>query len=47
VPLRDMRGETVAALNVVVPAASPGPQMRIKELLPLLLEAAGELRALL
>ncbi|MBC7470919.1 MAG: IclR family transcriptional regulator, partial [Ramlibacter sp.] len=45
VPLRNMQGKTVAALNVVVApgrlAAMPG------EFLPLLLEAARELRPLL
>lgn len=47
VPLRDMRGHTVAALNVV---SSP-QRLRVdamqKELLPLLLDTARELRSLL
>lgn len=47
VPLRDMRGQTVAALNVVVPSARTGGGGLRRERLGLLQEAAGELRALL
>lgn len=47
VPLRDMRGHTVASLNVVSsPQRLTAEGMR-RELLPLLLEAAHELRSLL
>ena len=47
VPLRDMRGRTVAALNVVAaPEKLPGAALA-KSTLPMLLEAARELRALL
>ncbi len=47
VPLRDMRGTTVAALNVVVSSArAEGGALR-RERLALLQEAAKELRALL
>ena len=47
VPLRDMRGQTVAALNVVSSPQRLGGEAMHKELLPLLLDAARELRALL
>jgi IclR family pca regulon transcriptional regulator len=47
VPLRDMQGDTVAALNVVAaPQRIDAPHMQ-RELLPLLLDAARELRPLL
>jgi len=47
VPLRDMKGRTVAALNVVLPR-EPRPAATLqRELLPLLFEAAREVRALL
>ncbi|RYF35377.1 MAG: IclR family transcriptional regulator, partial [Comamonadaceae bacterium] len=46
VPLRDMAGRTVAALNVVAAPQRLAPGAR-NDLLPLLLEAARELRALL
>lgn len=47
VPLRNMQGQTVAALNVVAaPQRLPVESMK-KELLPLLLDAARELRPLL
>lgn len=47
VPLRDMRGKTVAALNLVTtPQRVDAATMR-REMLPLLLEAARELRAVL
>ncbi|AMO24954.1 IclR family transcriptional regulator PobR [Ramlibacter solisilvae] len=46
VPLRNMQGQTVAALNVVTTAQRP-PRSLETVLLPLLLEAARELRALL
>jgi IclR family transcriptional regulator, pca regulon regulatory protein len=47
VPLRNMQGQTVAALNVV--AAPQRLEMRVmkRDLLPALLDAAGELRFLL
>ena len=47
VPLRDMRGRTVAALNVVVGSARAQDAALTRELLPVLLDAARELRALL
>ena len=47
VPLRDMQGRTVAALNVVSsPQRLTGETLR-RELLPLLLDAARELRPML
>jgi IclR family transcriptional regulator, pca regulon regulatory protein len=47
VPLRDMQGRTVAALNVVSSPQRLRVEMMQKELLPLLLDAARELRSLL
>jgi IclR family pca regulon transcriptional regulator len=47
VPLRDMDGRTVAALNVVTSPQRRDTRALQKDLLPLLLEAARELRALL
>ncbi len=47
VPLRDMRGQTVAALNVVASPERLSLAVLQHELLPLLLEAARELRPLL
>ncbi|MEO7886221.1 MAG: IclR family transcriptional regulator C-terminal domain-containing protein [Polaromonas sp.] len=47
VPLRDMQGRTVAALNVVSSPQRLRADLMQKELLPLLLEAARELRSLL
>ncbi|MEO8387339.1 IclR family transcriptional regulator C-terminal domain-containing protein [Polaromonas sp.] len=47
VPLRDMQGRTVAALNVVSSPQRLRADVMQKELLPLLLEAARELRSLL
>ena len=47
VPLRDMQGHTVAALNVVASTSRWGPDLLQRELLPLLLDAARELRPLL
>lgn len=47
VPLRNMQGRTVAALNVVVPASRLGPRQLEAGFLSLLLDAARELRALL
>lgn len=47
VPLRDTRGRTVAALNVVVGSARAQGGTLQRELLPLLQDAARELRALL
>lgn len=47
VPLRNMEGQTVAALNVVASRQRLEPRLVQKDLLPLLLEAARELRALL
>ncbi|MEO7547930.1 MAG: IclR family transcriptional regulator C-terminal domain-containing protein, partial [Ramlibacter sp.] len=47
VPLRNMQGQTVAALNAVAsPQRLQAPAME-REILPLLLEAARELRPLL
>ncbi|MBI2770952.1 MAG: helix-turn-helix domain-containing protein [Burkholderiales bacterium] len=47
VPLRNMQGQSVAALNVVTaPQRLEGPAMK-RELLPLLQEAARELRSVL
>ena len=46
VPLRNMQGKTVAALNVVAPQARLRPEVMQRDLLPLLLEAARELRSL-
>ncbi|WP_411881114.1 IclR family transcriptional regulator C-terminal domain-containing protein [Polaromonas sp. YR568] len=47
VPLRDMRGHTVAALNVVSSPQRLRVDVMQKELLPLLLDTARELRSLL
>jgi len=47
VPLRNMEGRTVAALNVVAPPQRLEAKVLQKDLLPLLLEAARELRPLL
>ncbi len=47
VPLRNMQGRTVAALNVVSSAQRLEPVALQRELLPLLLDAAHELRGLL
>jgi IclR family pca regulon transcriptional regulator len=47
VPLRDLEGRTVAALNVVTTRQRLEPRALQKDLLPLLLEAARELRPLL
>ena len=47
VPLRDMAGRTVAALNVVAAPQRLAPAALQRDLLPLLLEAARELRPLL
>jgi IclR family transcriptional regulator, pca regulon regulatory protein len=47
VPLRDMDGRTVAALNVVTTRQRIEPRSLQKDLLPLLWEAAREARALL
>jgi len=47
VPLRNMQGRTVAALNVVASPARLDAEAMQRELLPLLLEAARELRPLL
>jgi IclR family transcriptional regulator, pca regulon regulatory protein len=47
VPLRDMDGRTVAALNVVTTRQRLEPRSLQRDLLPLLLDAAKELRALL
>lgn len=47
VPLRNMKGETLAALNVVVsPARMDGASLQ-RDLLPVLVDAARELRPLL
>jgi len=47
VPLRDMRGQTVGALNVVLSGALRSEEDVRRELLPLLFDAAREVRALL
>lgn len=47
VPLRNMRGATVAALNVVTTPERLEPAVMQHDLLPLLLDAARELRPLL
>jgi IclR family pca regulon transcriptional regulator len=47
VPLRNMQGQTVAALNVVTSPQRLEPRLMQRDLLPLLLEAARELRPLL
>ncbi|MGV3570268.1 MAG: IclR family transcriptional regulator domain-containing protein [Ramlibacter sp.] len=47
VPLRDMSGRTVAALNVVAAPQRLAADAMRRDLLPLLLEAARELRPLL
>ena len=47
VPLRNMRGQTVAALNVVAAPERLAPEVMQHDLLPLLLDAARELRPLL
>lgn len=47
VPLRNLQGQAVAALNVVSSPQRRGPDELKRELLPLLLEAMRELRPLL
>ncbi|MDP2263876.1 MAG: IclR family transcriptional regulator C-terminal domain-containing protein [Hydrogenophaga sp.] len=47
VPLRNMKGKTVAALNVVASPDRLEPAVMRQDLLPLLLDAARELRPLL
>ncbi|WP_431276659.1 IclR family transcriptional regulator domain-containing protein [Variovorax ureilyticus] len=47
VPLRDMRGHTVAALNVVLSGGDHKEEVLRRDMLPLLFEAAREARALL
>jgi IclR family pca regulon transcriptional regulator len=47
VPLRDMQGRTVAAINVVNSSQRLIPEALQRELLPLLLDAVRELRPLL
>ena len=47
VPVRNMQGATVAALNVVTQPARLEPQALQRDLLPMLQEAARELRALI
>ena len=47
VPLRNMQGRTVAALNVVASPQAHPPETLKQTLLPLLQEAAREVRALL
>jgi IclR family pca regulon transcriptional regulator len=47
VPLRDMKGRTVAALNVVLPREPKPEAILQRDLLPLLFEAAREVRTLL
>jgi IclR family pca regulon transcriptional regulator len=47
VPLRDMRGKTVAALNVVAAAGRQDEKALTRDFLPLLLDAARQLRGML
>jgi len=47
VPLRNLQGQTVAALNVVASTARLAPETLRRDLLPLMLEAARELRPIL
>ncbi|MDP3355348.1 MAG: IclR family transcriptional regulator C-terminal domain-containing protein [Polaromonas sp.] len=47
VPLRNMQGKTVAALNVVASPQRLSAQVMQRDLLPLLLDAARELRPLM
>lgn len=47
VPLRNPQGQTVAALNVVASPARRSPEAMRRHLLPLLLDAARELRSIL
>jgi IclR family transcriptional regulator, pca regulon regulatory protein len=47
VPLRNLQGHTVAALNVVASLSKLTPQMMLRDLLSLLMEAAREIRPLL
>ncbi|WP_184524261.1 IclR family transcriptional regulator C-terminal domain-containing protein [Variovorax sp. Sphag1AA] len=47
VPLRDMQGHTVAALNVVLSGGQHKEEVLRRDMLPLLFEAAREARALL
>lgn len=47
VPLRDMQGRTVAALNVVLSGGRHQEEPLRREMLPLLFEAAREVRSLL
>ena len=47
VPLRDMQGHTVAALNVVLSGGHHKEEAVRRDMLPLLFEAAREVRALL
>ena len=47
VPLRDMQGHTVAALNVVLSGMRHSEEALRRDMLPLLFEAAREVRALL
>ena len=46
VPVRDMQGRTVAAMNVVASPARLQPEVMRRDLLPVLLDAARELRPL-
>jgi len=47
VPLRNAQGQVVAALNMVVPTRQRTPESLLREGLPLLQAAAGELRGML
>ena len=47
VPLRNLQGQTVAALNVVSSTARLAPDTMRRDVLPLMLEAARELRLLI
>jgi IclR family pca regulon transcriptional regulator len=47
VPLRNVQGQTVAALNVVASPSRLAPEVMRRDLLPLLQDAMRELRPLL
>ena len=47
VPLRDMQGKTLAAMNIVLPPERLRGAALMRDVLPLMQEAAGQLRALL
>jgi len=47
VPLRNMQGQTLAALNLVASPRTHTPEQLLREQLPVMQDAARELRALL